>query len=94
MVTPQRRAVAGWCLYDWASSAFPTVVSTFVFAAYFTKGVATSETEGTYLWGNATAVAAVLSTCGVREGASPGQIGYAVRRKAVAGISAAFSCVL
>lgn len=54
-----RGAIAGWCLYDWANSAFPTVVSTFVFAAYFTKGVAASETEGTYLWGNAVAVAAV-----------------------------------
>lgn len=54
-----RGAVVGWCLYDWANSAFPTVVSTFVFAAYFTRGVAPSETEGTYLWGNAVAVAAV-----------------------------------
>lgn len=53
-------AVVGWCLYDWANSAFPTVISTFVFAAYFTKGVAPSETEGTYLWGNAVAVAAVV----------------------------------
>lgn len=52
-------AIVGWCLYDWANSAFPTVISTFVFAAYFTKGVAASETEGTYLWGNAVAVAAV-----------------------------------
>ncbi|GHD39498.1 MFS transporter [Thalassobaculum fulvum] len=51
--------IAGWCLYDWANSAFPTVITTFVFAAYFTKGVAASETEGTYLWGNATAIAAV-----------------------------------
>lgn len=54
-----RATVAGWCLYDWANSAFPTVISTFVFAAYFTKGVAPSQTEGTYLWGNAVAVAAV-----------------------------------
>lgn len=53
-------AIAGWCLYDWANSAFPTVVTTFVFAAYFTKGVAPSETEGTYLWGNAMSVAAAL----------------------------------
>ena len=54
-----RGAIVGWCLYDWANSAFPTVISTFVFAAYFTKGVAGSETHGTYLWGNAVAVAAV-----------------------------------
>jgi len=54
------RPVIGWCLYDWANSAFPTVVSTFVFAAYFTKAVAPDETTGTFLWGNATAIAAVV----------------------------------
>lgn len=54
-----RGPVIGWCLYDWANSAFPTVISTFVFAAYFTKGVAPDETTGTFLWGNATAIAAV-----------------------------------
>jgi UMF1 family MFS transporter len=36
------------------------VISTFVFAAYFTRGVAPDETTGTLLWGNATAVAAIL----------------------------------
>lgn len=54
------RPIIGWCLYDWANSAFPTVISTFVFAAYFTKGVAPDETTGTFLWGNATAIAAVV----------------------------------
>lgn len=54
-----RAPVIGWCMYDWANSAFPTVISTFVFAAYFTKAVAPDETTGTFLWGNATAVAAV-----------------------------------
>lgn len=54
------RPVVGWCLYDWANSAFPTVVSTFVFATYFTQGVAPDTTTGTFLWGNATAIAAVL----------------------------------
>jgi glutamate dehydrogenase len=29
-----------WAAYDWANSAFPTVVSTFVIAAYFAQGVA------------------------------------------------------
>ena len=54
-----RAPVIGWCLYDWANSAFPTVISTFVFAAYFTKGVAPDENTGTFLWGNATAIAAL-----------------------------------
>ena len=58
-VEPGRGAVVGWCLYDWANSAFPTVITTFVFAAYFAKGVAANETHGTYLWGNAVAVAAL-----------------------------------
>ena len=46
-----RRGLAAWCLYDWANSAFPTVLTTFVFAAYFTKGVATDEVSGTSQWG-------------------------------------------
>lgn len=35
------------------------MISTFVFAAYFTKGVAPDETTGTFLWGNATAISAI-----------------------------------
>jgi len=49
--TPSRRAIAAWCLYDWANSAFPTVIVTFVFAAYFTKGIAVDEVTGTAQWG-------------------------------------------
>ncbi len=29
----RRRALIAWCLYDWANSAYPTVVVTFIFAA-------------------------------------------------------------
>jgi len=46
-----RRGVFGWCLYDWANSAFPTVITTFVFSAYFTKAVAADEISGTAQWG-------------------------------------------
>ncbi len=45
------RALFAWCLYDWANSGFPTVISTFVFSAYFTKAVAATEVEGTAYWG-------------------------------------------
>lgn len=48
-----RLGIAAWCLYDWANSAFPTVIITFVFATYFTKGVAPDEVTGTALWGQA-----------------------------------------
>ena len=48
-----RRARVAWCLYDWANSAFPAVILTFVFAAYFTRGVAVNPVQGTGLWGAA-----------------------------------------
>jgi UMF1 family MFS transporter len=40
-----------WATYDWANSAFPTVVSTFVIAAYFTRGVAPDAVTGQAQWG-------------------------------------------
>ncbi len=46
-----RRALAAWCLYDWANSAFPTVIITFVFAVYFTTAIAPNEETGTAWWG-------------------------------------------
>ncbi|MEK9753603.1 MAG: hypothetical protein VW338_10420, partial [Rhodospirillaceae bacterium] len=48
-----RRGLLAWCLYDWANSAFPTVITTFVFAAYFAKGVAADAVQGTSQWGYA-----------------------------------------
>jgi UMF1 family MFS transporter len=40
-----------WALYDWANSGFPTVVSTFVIAAYFTQGIAPDPVTGQAQWG-------------------------------------------
>ncbi|MCH9634559.1 MAG: hypothetical protein S4CHLAM7_13120 [Chlamydiae bacterium] len=40
-----------WCLFDWAHSAFPTVVITFVFGTYFIRSVAESTLKGTAYWG-------------------------------------------
>jgi MFS transporter, UMF1 family len=48
-----RAAIFAWCLFDWANSAFPTVITTFVFAAYFTQGVAPDPELATTLWGQA-----------------------------------------
>jgi len=52
-ISAPRRVFISWCIFDWANSAFPTVIVTFVFAAYFAKGVASNPTEGTTLWGTA-----------------------------------------
>ncbi len=45
-----RKGLIAWCTFDWANSAFPTVIVTFVFAAYFTKAVAADEITGTSQW--------------------------------------------
>jgi len=52
-----RKAVAAWCFYDWANSAFPAVITTFVFATYFTQAVAPDPVTGTAMWGHATSIA-------------------------------------
>ncbi len=59
MTTPDRRAIAAWCLYDWAMSAFNTVISTFVFSVYFMRAVAADEVAGTADWSRAMAAAGV-----------------------------------
>jgi UMF1 family MFS transporter len=53
----KRSVVFSWCLYDWASSAFPAVITTFVFATYFTKAVAPDPISGTAMWGHAASLA-------------------------------------
>lgn len=45
------RKAWAWALYDWANSAFPTVVSTFVIAAYFAQAVAPDPASGQAMWG-------------------------------------------
>lgn len=51
-----RRGLIAWCFYDWANSPFPTVVVTFIFAAYFTTTLAETPEAGTGLWGQAIAL--------------------------------------
>ena len=45
-----KRSELSWCLYDWANSAFPTVIITFIFSAYFTEIIATDKVSGTAQW--------------------------------------------
>jgi UMF1 family MFS transporter len=40
-----------WALYDWANSAFSAVIITFVYATYFSQGIAANEVDGTAQWG-------------------------------------------
>jgi UMF1 family MFS transporter len=53
-------ALWSWALYDWANSAFFTIILTFVFARYFAQGVVDDEVAGTEYWGNIVGVAGIL----------------------------------
>jgi MFS transporter, UMF1 family len=56
----KRKGIIAWCIYDWANSAFPTVIMTFVFSTYFTKSVAKNTFLGTAQWGHAVALAGII----------------------------------
>lgn len=55
----QRRQVFFWCLYDWANSAYPAVILSFVFAPYFLEQVAADPVRGQAQWGFAISGSAV-----------------------------------
>lgn len=55
-----RRLIAAWCLFDWANSAFTTLVVTFVYATYFTRALAPDEIRGTALWSRSVALTALV----------------------------------
>ena len=52
-----RKSIFSWCIYDWAHSSFPTLVTTFIFSTYYTKTIAPNEIVGTEYWGYALAIA-------------------------------------
>ncbi len=49
---PTRSERFSWCLFDFANSAFNTIVITFVYAAFFVKGLVGDEQRGDILWAN------------------------------------------
>ena len=55
----QGRTIWSWCLYDWANSAFTTLVVTFVYSAYFTSAFADDPGRGTALWSRGITVSAL-----------------------------------
>lgn len=59
-IGPSRKAQLGWCLYDWANSPFATLISTFVFATYFTQQVAETPLQGASDWAWAAGISGFL----------------------------------
>lgn len=54
-----KKAVAGWVLFDFANSAYTTLVVTFIYATYFVKSIAPDEITGTALWSKAVTITAI-----------------------------------
>lgn len=55
-----RRAVWSWISYDWAISAFNTLVGTFIYNTYFMRSFAPNEDVGTALWSRGVVASAIL----------------------------------
>jgi UMF1 family MFS transporter len=47
-------------MFDFANSAFTTLVVTFVYSTYFTQGIASDPTRGTTLWSRAVTITAIV----------------------------------
>jgi UMF1 family MFS transporter len=53
-------SIFSWCCYDFAISAYFSIVTTFIFATYFTQHVASNKIIGTHQWGNALALSGII----------------------------------
>ena len=54
------RARVAWALYDWANSAYATLIVTFVFATYFALAVVKDPVAGQQAWGWAASASGLL----------------------------------
>ena len=55
-----RNTIAAWCTYDWANSAFTTLVVTFIYSTYFVQAFADDAGAGTALWSRGIVISSVL----------------------------------
>lgn len=57
----QGREIFSWCMYDFANSAFPTLIVTVAYSVYFKQVVAGGGGSADFLWGLALALAMIAS---------------------------------
>ncbi|MFO7894037.1 MAG: MFS transporter [Longimicrobiales bacterium] len=55
----QRREVVSWSLYDFANSAFTTLIVTFIFSRYYAEVVSDDPLRGAVLWTRAVNISAI-----------------------------------
>ena len=54
------RGLVGWAMFDWANSSFTTLIITFVFATYFSRGIVGDPVAGQALWGYTAGISSFL----------------------------------
>jgi UMF1 family MFS transporter len=52
-ITSSKKSIFSWCLYDWANSVVSTIIFTFIFSVYFSRGIVGDEVLGSAYWGYA-----------------------------------------
>ena len=71
------RVIWSWAFYDFANSAFTTLVVTFVYATYFTQAIASDPILGTVFWSRGiTITALVVAVCSPFLGALADRGGF------------------
>ena len=55
-----KQAMWGWCSFDWANSAYPTLIVTFVFPTFFAKAIVGDDVLGLVYWTQAIGWSALL----------------------------------
>jgi len=57
--TVDKKSVFAWVLFDFANSAYTTLIVTFIYGTYFVKVVAPDEITGTALWSRGVTITAI-----------------------------------
>mgnify|MGYP001216521258 CR=1 FL=1 len=79
MKSHSKTTLWAWSFYDWANTAFGTVILTFIYSVYFAKGIVGDETYAASIWSYAIAISGfIIAICSPVIGAIADQTG---RRK-------------
>ncbi len=89
------KSLSSWCFYDWANSAFNTVIITFVYSVFFARGVVGDETSGSAYWSYAVSLSGfAVAVCGPVLGAVADNYGARKRWVAVLTMLVIVCCLL
>ncbi|MCG8618355.1 MAG: MFS transporter [Desulfobacterales bacterium] len=55
-----KKEIFGWVMFDFANSAYTTLVVTFIYATYFVSAIAPDKIHGTALWSRGVTITAIM----------------------------------